>query len=148
MKSCQENDGFTLVEMLFALGLFSLLSVFMTSTLAAITDWHVYDTNNNSRMEWNIFIRQLELEFEITKDFTVPKSNILVMDKENEKITYEIYNKLVRRRVDDAGHEVVLQNIKSVQFIKENETLTISVMFINGEQYEKRIFKRYKFEPS
>ena len=148
MKSCLKNDGFTLIEMLFALGLFSLLSVFMTSALANITDWHVYDMNNNSRMEWNIFIRQLDLEVQFASDFTIPKSNILSMNKEDEKITYETYYNMVRRRVGGTGHEVVLQNIKSFQVNKENEILTISVMFTNGDQYEKRIFKRYKFEPT
>ncbi|WP_139892537.1 competence type IV pilus minor pilin ComGF [Bacillus sp. D386] len=148
MKSCLKDDGFTLVEILFALGLFSLLSVFMTSALASITDWHVKDTNTNTRMEWNIFIRQLEREFQKTKDFGVPKSNVLLLDKSGEEITYEVYNNMVRRRVDGAGHEMVLQDIKSFHVKKEGESLIISVTLINGDMYEKRLFKRYKFEPS
>ncbi len=148
MKSCLTNDGFTLVEILFALGLFSLLSVFMTSALASVTDWHVYDMNTNPRMEWNIFVRQLEREFQKTKDFEVPKSNMLLLDKNGEEITYEIYNTMVRRRVNSAGHEVVLQNIKSFHLKKEGESLIVSVDLLNGDKYEKRLFKRYKFEPS
>ena len=146
MKSYLENNGFTLVEMLFALSLFSLLSVFMTVALTNITDWHVRDTNKNSRMEWNIFIRQLEREFQRTKDFTVPKSNILLLYKKDEEVTYEVYNNIVRRRVNGTGHEMVLQNIKSYHLKKEENLLTISVLLINGDQYEKRLFKRYNYE--
>lgn len=148
MRNCLKNDGFTMVEMLFALGLFSLLSVFMTGALASVTDWHIEDVNTNSRMEWNIFIRQLEREIQKSKDLEVPESNVLLLNKEGEEITYETYNNMVRRRVNGAGHEMVLQNIKSIHLKKEEKLLTITVMLINGEKYEKRLFKRYKFEPS
>ena len=147
MKSYLRNDGFTLIEMLFSLGLFSLLTMFMTSVLVNTTEWHLYDINTHSRLEWNIFIRQLDLEVQTTGDFEVPKNNILLLNDREEKITYEIYNNMVRRRVDGTGHEVALQNIKRFLVSKENETLTISVMFLNGDQYEKRISKRYNFDP-
>lgn len=148
MKSCLKNDGFTMVEMLFALGLFSLIAVFMTGALASVTDWHNEDVNTNSRMEWNIFIRQLEREIQKSRNMEVPKSNVLLLDKEGEEVTYEIYSNMVRRRVNGSGHEMVLQNIKSFHLKKEEKLLTITVMLINGDKYEKRLFKRYKFEPS
>ena len=146
MKSYLKNDGFTLVEILFALGLFSLLSVYMTAALSNITDWHIRDASSDSKMEWNIFIRQLEREFQRTKDFSVPKSNILLLDKKEEEVTYEVYNNLVRRRVNGAGHEPVLQNIKNFHLKKEHNLLTISVLLTNGDQYEKHLFKRYSYE--
>jgi competence protein ComGF len=148
MKSCLKNDGFTLVEMLFSLGLFSLLSVFMTGALANLTEWHIEDTNTNARMEWNIFIRQLDLEFQYTKDFAVPKNNVLLLDKKGEEITYETYNNMVRRRVNGTGHEMALQNVKSFHLKKEENLLIISVMLLNGDVYEKKLYKRFKFEPS
>ena len=147
MKSYLRNDGFTLIEMLFALGVFSLLMMFMTSVLANTTEWHLHDRNSHMRMEWNIFIRQLDLEIQTTGDFSVPKNDVLLLKNEDEHITYEIYNNMVRRRVDGTGHEVVLQDIKRFQVSKENEMLTIVVMFVNGDQYEKRISKRYNFDP-
>ena len=148
LKSYLNNSGFTLIEMLFSLGVFSLLTIFMTSVLANTTEWHLYDINNRSRMEWNIFIRQLDLEIQTTAEFSVPKTTILLLNSEGEQVTYETYYNMVRRRVGGAGHEVALQNIKKLHVSKENETLTISVMFENGEQYEKRISKRYIFDPA
>ncbi|MER1934706.1 MAG: ComGF family competence protein, partial [Priestia megaterium] len=43
----------------------------------------------------------------------------------NQVITYERYEDKIRRRVDESGHEVVLQHIKNIMYEQQKERLLI-----------------------
>ncbi len=53
--------------------------------------------------------------------------------------TIEKYDNLIRRRVNGAGHEIYLRNIKKLQFAPAEHGFTIIVILGEGEIYEKNI---------
>lgn len=137
-----------MLEVLFAMGLFSLLAFFMTSTLISINSWNEVEDASVDRMEWNVFIRQLDQEIQQASTWSVPNPRILSLQAGAERVTYESYGAIIRRRVGGEGHEVILQKVKNYSFQINGDELTVTVQKQNGGQYEKKIYKRYMYEPS
>lgn len=148
MRGYQGDKGFTLLEVLFALGLFSLLAFFMTSTLLVLNKWGDAEKISVERMEWTIFIRQLDREIQQASAWNVPNPKILTLQIGTAKMTYEPYMTIIRRRVGGEGHEVILQNVKDYSFQINADELVVTVQKQNGGTFEKKIYKRYIYEPS
>ena len=143
-----QDEGFTMLEVLFAVGLFSLLAFFMTSTLISVNKWNEIEEASIDRMEWNVFIRQLDLEIQQASAWNVLNSKILSLQSAAGQVTFEPYGEIIRRRVGREGHEVILQNVKDYAFQINGDELTVTVQMQNGGQFEKKIYKRYLYEPS
>ena len=137
-----------MLEVLFAVGLFSLLAFFMTSTLISVNKWDGIEEVSVDRMEWNVFIRQLDLEIQQASGWNVLDPKILSLQSAAGQVTYEPYGGIIRRRVGGEGHEVILQNVKDYAFQINGDELTVTVQKQNGGQFEKKIYKRYLYEPS
>ena len=148
VKGYQGDKGFTLLEVLFAVGLFSLLALFMTTALLSLNKWDEAEENSVERMEWTIFIRQLDREIQQASAWNVPNPRILSLQIGAEKMTYEPYLTIIRRRVGGEGHEVILQNVKDYSFQIKGDELLVRVQKQNGGTFEKKIYKRYIYEPS
>jgi len=54
-----------------------------------------------------------------------------------EIVSIELYDELIRRQVDDKGHDIYLRNVKSVYFEKLPYGLKVSVYGTGGEFHEK-----------
>ena len=137
-----------MLEVLFAMGLLSLLAFFMTSTLLSINKWEEVEDVSIERMEWNIFIRQLDQEIQLASAWSLPNPKILSLQSGAGQVTYEPYGEIIRRRVGGEGHEVILQKVKNYVFQINGDELTVTVQKQNGGQFEKKIYKRYIYEPS
>ncbi len=148
MRRSRLDKGFTMLEVLFAMGLFSLLAFFMTSMLISINKWIEVEDVSVDRMEWNAFIRQLDQEIQQASAWSSLNPQILSLKAGAAQISYEPYGKIIRRRVGGEGHEVILQNVKNYSFQINGDELTVMVQKQNGGQFEKKIYKRYIYEPS
>lgn len=139
--SCQEQkfvlyrneNGFTLLEVLFAFSIFMTIVFFMVPVLHIVLD----NKDSNGRlqeMEWDVFCSQIKKEIRISSNAEVV-SGRLVLTNNNETINYEKYGSNLRRRVNSSGHETLLQNVSSVTFIRNNNSVKIIVKDVWGKEY-------------
>ena len=78
-----------------------------------------------NEMEWEIFVNQLAMEYREAKEVGINATTLTLKMENNQIITYERYEDKIRRRVDESGHEVVLQHIKNIMYEQQKERLLI-----------------------
>ncbi|AYE49230.1 competence type IV pilus minor pilin ComGF [Priestia megaterium] len=121
MKS---EKGFTLVEMLVSFTLFLLIVSFFPIIIPLAKQTYNPDFSMNE-MEWEIFVNQLAMEYREAKEVRIHATTLTLKMENNQVITYERYEDKIRRRVDESGHEVVLQHIKNIMYEQQKERLLI-----------------------
>lgn len=129
-----KQSGFTLLETLFSMMLITLIMSIMPFIFQTI---HTLDRllETDQDYEWNLFIIGLRKELEESEQINVMKLNSktsLILEKRNQVITYEPYGQSLRRKVNKLGHEIVLQEIHSIEFILNEEEVLIQVEFLDG----------------
>ncbi|WP_090740945.1 competence type IV pilus minor pilin ComGF [Mesobacillus persicus] len=130
----RNEQGFTLVEMLIALTAFCMLMSFLPIGIRTVLSHEVID-QGIQRMEWEVFYSQMKKEIRLATEITVLEDKLL-LKRNNDTILYEKYGSNLRRRVNYTGHEILLQNVVSVQFERLRAGFTISVTDLNGVDYE------------
>ncbi|ASV69024.1 competence type IV pilus minor pilin ComGF [Cytobacillus sp. FSL W7-1323] len=124
MKSIKSN-GFTLIEALITLACFLIIVSFMPLVFKVISVNENID-ERKQKIEWLVFIQQLKKEVRVAEKISLDNRGELILLIDNQSISYEKYGDKLRRRVNGAGHEVVLQKLQSVQFeVKEDNMLLI-----------------------
>lgn len=89
--------------------------------------------------EWNLFLIQLRKEIRTSDEWGL-SGNKLNLFVNQEMVMYEQYGSSLRRRVDNKGHEVVLQNLKEIRFTNiQNEIILLHAQFKNNHLKEIRI---------
>ncbi|MFP8640203.1 competence type IV pilus minor pilin ComGF [Priestia aryabhattai] len=121
MKS---EKGFTLVEMLVSFTLFLIIVSFFPIIIPLAKQTYNPDFSMNE-MEWKIFVNQLAMEYREAKEVRIHATTLTLKMENNQVITYERYEDKIRRRVDESGHEVVLQHIKNIMYEQQKERLLI-----------------------
>jgi competence protein ComGF len=120
----KSEKGFTLVEMLVSFTLFLLIISFFPIIIPLAKQTYNPDFSMNE-MEWEIFVNQLAMEYREAKEVGIHATTLTLKMENNQIITYERYEDKIRRRVDESGHEVVLQHIKNIMYEQQKERLLI-----------------------
>jgi competence protein ComGF len=89
-----------------------------------------------SRLEWQVFARQITSEVREAREMEIKQSTLYLYKFNGEKVSFEKYGNLIRRRVNGQGHEISLQYISGVQYKLEHDGLRIKVMTEQGKEYE------------
>ncbi|MFF2595504.1 competence type IV pilus minor pilin ComGF [Priestia megaterium] len=120
----KREKGFTLVEMLVSFTLFLIIVSFFPIIIPLAKQTYNPDFSMNE-MEWEIFVNQLAMEYREAKEVGINATTLTLKMENNQIITYERYEDKIRRRVDESGHEVVLQHIKNIMYEQQTERLLI-----------------------
>ncbi|MGI8380841.1 competence type IV pilus minor pilin ComGF [Priestia megaterium] len=120
----KREKGFTLVEMLVSFTLFLIIVSFSPIIIPLAKQTYNPDFSMNE-MEWEIFVNQLAMEYREAKEVGINATTLTLKMENNQIITYERYEDKIRRRVDESGHEVVLQHIKNIMYEQQKERLLI-----------------------
>ncbi|MBZ5478006.1 competence type IV pilus minor pilin ComGF [Priestia megaterium] len=120
----KREKGFTLVEMLVSFTLFLIIVSFFPIIIPLAKQTYNPDFSMNE-MEWGIFVNQLAMEYREAKEVGINATTLTLKMENNQIITYERYEDKIRRRVDESGHEVVLQHIKNIMYEQQKERLLI-----------------------
>jgi competence protein ComGF len=120
----KSEKGFTLVEMLVSFTLFLIIVSFLPIIIPLAKQTYNPDFSMNE-MEWEIFVNQLAMEYREAKEVGIHATTLTLKMENNQIITYERYEDKIRRRVDESGHEVVLQHIKNIMYEQQKERLLI-----------------------
>lgn len=132
------NHGFTLIEMLISFSIYCMLASFLPYVFSIILNMN-HVTNRTQQLEFELFISQLNTELQGC-DYVEVKNGKLYLQSVGELVTYEKYGPYIRRLVQLQGHEIVLQNIKSVEFRQNQKSISISVIGNNNVLYEDQLF--------
>lgn len=131
--SSQSEQGFTLLEVMFAFSIFTTIAFFLTPVLQ-ITLNNEDSKERLQEMEWEVFCSQVKKEIRSVSRAEV-SSGRLVLTNNNETIYYEKYGTNLRRRVNLTGHELLLQNVLEVSFTRLKNAVKINVKDSWGHEY-------------
>ncbi|HEY4554779.1 MAG TPA: competence type IV pilus minor pilin ComGF [Bacillaceae bacterium] len=133
-----DQEGFTLLEAImgiFVLSIVVSLIPLMLKTFVSIDRVLTVEKD----YEWNLFLIQFRKELNEIKKRHMDRERVY-LDGTNLVITYEKYGSVIRRKVNDKGHEIVLQNVKSVLFYDVERGIGMAVEFQDGTREEARFF--------
>jgi competence protein ComGF len=132
------DNAFTLIETLFAFSLFILLIFFMSPIFQLVLNNEEVE-GRLQEMEWDIFCSQIKKEINMSERAEVMGGR-LFLTKDNQTISYEKYYDLLRRRVNNSGHDVLLQNVSEVTFTLVNNAVKIFVKSLDGDEFMITIY--------
>jgi competence protein ComGF len=128
-----EDKGFTLVEMLVSLVIFLFITTFVLHTFI-LFNGKVKDRGTINKKEWEIFLHQTKSEvWQSTNQHTEPSKLYLVIG--SDIVLIEKYQDIIRRRLNNTGHEIMLQNVSGFQTEVKGRLVTITVMDKQGKEY-------------
>src|SRR5699024_3839166 len=125
------ETGFTLVS-----SLLRLLIIIITLPMLIL----MYSKFTVKPYEERLSIQQLffilQNEVYLAKEVT-HGNNLLRFTVNHDHITFERYGRLLRRRVNDEGHEIYLRNIDSFLLERSSNGIKITITMMTGEAYER-----------
>ncbi|KFZ42865.1 competence protein comGF [Anoxybacillus flavithermus] len=131
----QKEKGFTLIEILMSLTVFFIILSLLTKAFHLSLSYTT-KRGNFDYFEWVVFIQQAKIELRESKDVHIYGTTIQFNKWTGERVTYEKYGTIIRRRVNDTGHEIMLQFIQHISYEKEQTGIRIHVFTDKGESYE------------
>ncbi|MCU9613857.1 competence type IV pilus minor pilin ComGF [Caldibacillus lycopersici] len=139
----KNEHGYTFLELILSLFLFTLITMFIATTTPMLR-YHSYTSEIREQMEWDNFIQQAKREIR-NSDRLYLSSGRLFLYAGQKVIKYEKYGNLLRRQVDGEGHEVLLYNTYAVQFKALQKAIKISIERDNAKTYSAIIYlPKYK----
>ncbi len=85
-------------------------------------------------MEWHVFVQQLKKEVRLSDELFVFNDKI-ILKKDGQTILFDKHGTNIRRRVDDKGHEIVLQQVETVRFDELHDGIRLTVKDIFHQQH-------------
>ncbi|MHC5215333.1 competence type IV pilus minor pilin ComGF [Enterococcus sp. LJL128] len=128
-------SGFTLLECLLALFLFSFIGI-ISSGYIRHTQLLTRRLNNASEKEWHAF--QIQLENELKEcSLTALESEKLTLYDQKEQYTVLIefkYNKIVKSA--NNGYQPLLTKVERAIFTRNENRIQVDVLFENGRNHK------------
>ena len=134
----RSESGFTLIEMLISYLIFLLIVCSIPFLFKIIHEWTTPKHHFN-QFEWQLFIEQSKIEIKESEALNVTNSLLKFTKNNGEFVTYEMYTDKIRRKVNGSGYEILLQDIRSVNFIVEKNGVTIICRDMENNQHSIRI---------
>lgn len=126
------EKGFTLLEILLAFMIFSTV-VFFLPPLFSLTLKNESVYARLQEMEWDVFCSQIKKEIRMSSKADITNGK-LFLTSDSGTVIYELYGNKLRRRVNFSGHEILLQNITGVTFIRTKNTINVTVKNLKGDE--------------
>lgn len=131
------EDGFTLINSLLRL---FLISISLPILVFVFTKIKVISNEESLMVNQLFFILQNE---SFTAEDVYQIGNRLYFKLNHVEVaTIEQYNNVLRRRVDNRGHEIYLRNIQSFHLEPLNYGINIKIETEKGDIYERTLITR------
>lgn len=131
-------NGYTLIEMLLAFNIFMLISLFLLAAISFLRSQE-YGANLTTEMTWTLFVQQTKKELFTAQQIELSDEKIefvIERGKQLETVSYEKYNNLLRRRVNQSGHEVLLFHVKAFKSRVVPGGIELEIQHENGDIFE------------
>ncbi|SIT81943.1 competence type IV pilus minor pilin ComGF [Edaphobacillus lindanitolerans] len=128
------EGGYTFIDALLQLTVFAAFCMFSLAflTWAAQTAGRMTD---DSAVEWELFRRELSAYLQNADGVDILGLGEGVSVRRGGSVTdIERYGQLIRKRVDNRGHEQMLLNVERISFSLDGHLLVLEVMFLNGRE--------------
>ncbi len=132
----RQNDGFTMIELLFSLLILMTTSLFVLQ-LFSIIHTQMRSVDKLHPKEWEVFTLQMKQEVRSSKAQDVMGNKLYLLSGE-QLSSLEQYEDKVRRRVNGMGHEVILQNISEFRVNKDGSVIVINITDKAGTTFSRR----------
>ncbi|MGJ7912117.1 competence type IV pilus minor pilin ComGF [Neobacillus sp. LXY-1] len=140
------EQGFTLIEVLFSLMIFSTI-IYLIAPIIQIAIENTQTDAQLQSMEWEVFSNEIKQEIRMSTQADVIYDKLYVT-KDGVTITYDKYGNNIRRRVNFNGHEIVLQNVSKLSFIRTDQHIKIEVTDVYGNHYDVVVHAFVEWKPS
>jgi competence protein ComGF len=133
-QKMSRTGGFTLLEMLIVL----LGVLLVLSFLPALLDvrWLQKEPLQRfNRLEWHVFLQQLKSEVRESAQLETNGTTLYAYKRNGEKVSFERYGTIIRRRVNGQGHETVLQAVADVRYKLAVRGVHIEMITVEGTRY-------------
>ncbi|MFI8685378.1 competence type IV pilus minor pilin ComGF [Rossellomorea sp. NPDC077527] len=134
----KDESGFTLIDSLLSFSLFCMISFSLPLIMKG------FSVIKNELIppryyEWNLFNESVRNELKKADQVEVLPGQIsFVID--GDTILYEQYDQSIRRRVNNRGHEIVLQEVGQFAFASIQGGVHLDLEFEGGEKVEGDFF--------
>lgn len=127
------NKAYTLLEALLGIILLTILLSLCLNFLVILKQ-----NNNDSANQEQlvVFLGQIQEDFLSSQTFVVNPELLSLTTYNEEEITYQKQQNRLVRQVNQAGYEIVLTDLKSIEFSAQNQVVKINLVFQNNDQYE------------
>ncbi|NLY78913.1 MAG: ComGF family competence protein [Lysinibacillus sp.] len=136
------NKGFTLIEALFQLIVYSLFA-----QLVILFILFIRQENNsiltNELVQWETFLRDLQQFLIQVDEIEVDKQSIVIKYSTSTEIKINKSSDVIWFQMDNKGYIPLLIGVRYAHFSAVNDYLTIEVEFINGIVKERTLFVQY-----
>jgi competence protein ComGF len=129
-----DERGFTLIEALLSFSLFCMISLSIPLMMMGFSTIK-HDMVPPRYYEWNLFHESVRNELRKADAIEIMPQYISFL-VDGEKILYEKYNQSIRRRVNNRGHEIVLQAVVQFTFTSIHQGMHLDLEFEGGEKVE------------
>lgn len=126
MSIFRNNDGFTLLEVLVSFSVVLILTAFFPLLIKNLT-FLTEKEGGIHPLELEVFIQQATREVRNAKRVSVDGKAMVIINHADQRVTYEFYQKNVRRRVNGTGHELLLHGVESISYVQVRNGVIFTV---------------------
>jgi len=131
-----KNGGYTLLETMLALAIFTVIVFFFPMIIPSFQSSH---DDQLKIKEAELFFAQTRRDIHQAIQVNASGNVLYVTFKNGDTATYERYGTSIRRRLNGEGHEIMLQNIRDLSFQTKQNMVAIRVTGPRGRTFERKI---------
>jgi len=135
MDSLKNHNGFSMVSMLITISIILLSIPFVSYLLNSLS----YTTHYES-LSVNQFYLFLRDELIQSSNIEVNSQSISYKLENGDVATFSQYKDLIRRQVENKGHEIYLRDIDKISFETVTHGVRTTIKTSQGVTYEKTLF--------
>lgn len=136
----KNERGFTFIEamlQLFIIIVFSGAILYSMQYLMKFT----HAAYNKEETEFELFVQYFESYlYDLVSVTPTYDKRAVYLEQANAIVIFEQYGYLMRKRIDNKGHEPVLMRIENVQYTYNGEEVKVYVKFLNGLEKERSFY--------
>lgn len=143
--SVSKKNGFTMLEALMGLMIMGVLAMLILQMVLLMSKSTSDLLNERQSI---LYVTQIQRDLLATEHITV-ENNMARLEKHNEEVIYygKRGNKIIRAHTEYLiGGDVMLTNVDNLEFIYNNEVLSIVVKYGNEDSEKEIILGTAKFE--
>ncbi|MGP4072474.1 ComGF family competence protein [Piscibacillus sp. B03] len=135
------NKGITLLPLLISISFLTVITPFLVQMLKFVLSIEPLYVSTDSELRHVHFHIQSELNKSI--DQQLETNSITFINHDGSTVKYELYHNLVRRRVNDTGHEIIIRDVKEFKMTPlTEEAFIITISKGERQTFEKIYFKQ------
>ncbi|WP_017755765.1 competence type IV pilus minor pilin ComGF [Calidifontibacillus oryziterrae] len=127
------NKGFTMLDFLFSFSIFLIIASFFPMLIKLFA-------TNSVTISYDVDLLFAHMEIEIVEAcyISVSGSTLLLTMGDGRIVSFEKYHDDIRRRVNGAGNEIIIQDIEDISYELVERGVIVTVQQ-NGKWIKKRL---------